>query len=112
MLRDPEADVLFKALSDSTRRDILIRTLHVDHSVSELSRLYPMSFAAVQKHVATLERAGLVTKEKQGREQLVRTNIDSIRKTQRLLEGIEEMWRGRLDRFGEALNDSEQGDNG
>ena len=99
-----QQDVLFHALSDSTRRDILIRSLHGDHSVSALARLYPMSFAAVQKHVAVLERAGLVTKHKQGREQLVRTNIESIRTAQRLLAKIEIMWRARLDQFEQTLS--------
>lgn len=99
--------MMFKALSDSTRRDILIRTLHADLSVSALARLYPMSFAAVQKHVATLEQAGFVTKEKHGREQLVSTNVEAIRKTRRLLEQIEELWRDRLGRFESVLGEIE-----
>lgn len=102
-LQGEGVDVLFKALSDSTRRDILIRALQGRQSVSALARQYPMSFAAVQKHVALLERAGLVVKERRGREQLVHTNIEAIRRTQRLLEQIEELWRGRLDRFQEVL---------
>lgn len=108
--QDEEGDLLFKALSDSTRRDILIRTLDGDRSVSALARLYPISFAAVQKHVAVLERAGLVTKEKRGREQLVHTNIEAIRRTQRLLEQVEEVWRARLDRFHHVLGDTEGGE--
>jgi DNA-binding transcriptional ArsR family regulator len=103
-----EVDVLFKALSDSTRRDILVRTLSGPQSISALARNYPISFAAVQKHVALLERAGLVKKERRGREQLVETNIEAVRQTQRLLEMIEELWRERLDRFQEVL---EQGGN-
>jgi len=105
LLQDARTDALFQALSDSTRRDILIRTLHEDHSVSALAGLYPMSFAAVQKHVAVLEKAGLVTKHKQGRQQLVRTNLDTIRHAQRLLDQIEQLWRARLDRFDDLLNE-------
>lgn len=81
-----------------------------DQSVSALARNYPMSFAAVQKHVAVLERAGLVGKERSGREQLVQTDIETIRLASELLEEFEEMWRGRIDRMEEILTESEKGD--
>jgi DNA-binding transcriptional ArsR family regulator len=74
-----------------------------DHSVSALASGYPMSFAAVQKHVAVLERAGLVTKEKRGRERLVRTNIDALRSASYLLDEMEALWRERMDRFAATL---------
>ena len=73
-LSNRAVDELFHALADTTRRDILRRCIAGEPSVSRLARAYPMSFAAVQKHVAVLERAGLVTKERRGREQLVRTD--------------------------------------
>lgn len=92
-------DRLLHALSDATRRDIVRRTLVGSHSVSELARAYPMSFAAVQKHVAVLERAGLVSKERRGREQLVHAEITRLRAAARVLEEIEAMWRGRIDRI-------------
>jgi len=99
------ADLLFHALADPTRRDIVTRTLRGEHSVSDLARSYPMSFAAVQKHVAVLERAELVRKRRRGREQLVRGNVDAIRRTHLLLEEFEASWRGRLDRFARVLAD-------
>jgi DNA-binding transcriptional ArsR family regulator len=99
----PRTDRLFHALSDGTRRDIVRRALQGDHSVSALARLYPMSFAAVQKHVAVLEAAGLVTKRRRGREQLVRGNVRTVRDAYRLLEELEAVWRSRIDRFGEIL---------
>ncbi len=74
-----------------------------EHSVSALAGFYPMSFAAVQKHVAVLEAAGLVTKRRQGREQLVRGNIDTVHHAHRLLDEFEAVWRSRIDRFGELL---------
>ena len=101
----PQTDRVFHALADATRRDIVRRVMRADLSVSALARGYPMSFAAVQKHVAALERAGLVTKQRRGREQLVRGNPDTIRRAQRLLGDLEALWRGRLDRFGEILAD-------
>ena len=96
-------DRIFHALADPTRRDIVGRTMQGEHSVSRLARLYPMSFAAVQKHVAVLEGAGLVTKRRSGREQLVRGNVDTVREAARLLDQLEALWRSRLDRFGQVL---------
>ncbi|MCU1375761.1 MAG: regulatory protein ArsR [Actinomycetia bacterium] len=98
-------DRVFHALADATRRDIVVRTLRDEHSVSALARLYPMSFAAVQKHVAVLQAADLVTKRRVGREQLVGGNVDAIRTASRLLDQLEELWRGRIDRIGELLAD-------
>lgn len=88
----------------------MVRAMSGDHSVSALARNYPMSFAAVQKHVAVLERAGLVTKERSGREQLVRTDIDAIRLASRLLDEFEAVWRGRIDRFEQMLAGTSEGD--
>ena len=104
---DAQADLVFNALADVTRRDIVRRSLHREHSVSTLARSYPMSFAAVQKHVAVLERAGLVTKERRGREQLVRTDIESVRAAAQFLDRLEELWRDRLDRIDGILVDDQ-----
>jgi DNA-binding transcriptional ArsR family regulator len=103
MLQDEQADRVFHALADSTRRDILVRALDGQHSVSALARNYSMSVTAVQKHVAVLERAGLVTKHRHGREQLVRGNADTMRRAVELLEKLEAAWRGRIDRIGDLL---------
>ena len=107
---DERADRVFHALADATRRDIVLRTLQDEHSVSALARAYPMSFAAVQKHVVVLEEAELVTKRRNGREQLVRGNVDTIRAAYELLEQLEAVWRARMDRIGEIL--AEDTDNG
>lgn len=97
------ADRLFQALADATRRDILSRCLQGEKSVSTLASFYPMSFAAVQKHVAVLERAELVTKRRRGRQQMVHGDVATIQYTLELLEQIEAVWRSRLDRFAEIL---------
>jgi len=94
---------VFHALADSTRRDIIKRTLREPHSVSGLARGYPMSFAAVQKHVAVLTDAGLVLKERRGREQLVSADPEMLRAAGDLLDEFEALWRGRIDRMGEIL---------
>jgi DNA-binding transcriptional ArsR family regulator len=96
-------DQLFNGLADPTRRDILRRCAIDTPSVSRLADAYPMSFAAVQKHVAVLERAGLVTKERRGREQLVRTDPDAVRRARQALDQLETAWRGRVDRMVELL---------
>lgn len=102
-LEDAQADRVFHALADSTRRDLLVRALDGQHSVSALARNYSMSVTAVQKHVGVLERAGLVSKHRQGREQLVRGNADTMRRAVELLEELEAAWRGRIDRIGDLL---------
>jgi DNA-binding transcriptional ArsR family regulator len=109
---DEAVDHVFHALADATRRDILRRSVRGDSSVSQLAAAYPMSFAAVQKHVAVLERAGLVTKERRGREQLVRTDPDAVRRARQTLDQLEMAWRGRVDRMAELLaQDSEPNQN-
>ena len=102
-LTDDEVDRLFHALADATRRDILRRCVRGEPSVSRLADVYPMSFAAVQKHVAVLERAGLVTKERRGREQLVRTDPDAVGRARQVLDELETAWRGRVDRMADLL---------
>ncbi|MBX3100190.1 MAG: winged helix-turn-helix transcriptional regulator [Salinibacterium sp.] len=102
-LSDQDVNRIFRALADATRRDIVRRTLVADVSVSQLADSYAMSFAAVQKHVALLEEASLVTKSSRGRERMVRGNLARIRQAQRLLDHFEEVWRSRIDRLDALL---------
>ena len=96
---DDEANRIFRALADSTRRDIIRRTLTAPVNVSTLAAEYEMSFAAVQKHVSVLEGAGLVTKKQHGRERLVHANPDTLQRAQSLLHSYERMWRDRVSRL-------------
>ena len=100
---DAEVDRVFQALADATRRDIMTRVVERGQSVSALAHSYDMSFAAVQKHVAVLERATLVTKERQGREQIVHGNPDALRRAARLLDEYETLWRSRVARIDDLL---------
>ncbi len=100
---EDRADALFHALSDRTRRDIMRRVLAGEHSVSSLAASYDMSFAAVQKHVAVLERAGLLSKRRSGREQLATGEVDAVRSVASMLDELEAVWRGRIDRIDELL---------
>jgi DNA-binding transcriptional ArsR family regulator len=96
-------DQLFHALADETRRDIVRRCVRGELSVSRLAEAYPMTFAAVQKHVAVLERVGLVTKQRRGRERLVRTDPDAVGRARQVLDELEATWRGRVDRMADLL---------
>ncbi|WAC55518.1 ArsR/SmtB family transcription factor [Gordonia sp. SL306] len=100
---EDRADALFHALSDRTRRDIMRRVLTGEHSVSVLAAEYDMSFAAVQKHVAVLERAGLLTKRRHGREQLATGDVTAVRAVATLLTELEAVWRGRIARIDELI---------
>ena len=101
-------DRMFGALADATRRDIVRRAMEGREGVAELASHYPMSFAAVQKHVTVLERAGLVTKQPIGRRKVVRTNVEGLRAARRLLDQYEELWRGRIDRMAALVTDREE----
>ena len=96
-------DQVFAALADATRRDIVRRAIDSEEGVAELAKHYPMSYAADQKHVAILERAGLVTKVQTGRRKVVRTNLEGLRVARRLLDQYEELWRGRIGRMAELI---------
>ena len=101
-----DIDSVFGALSDATRRDIVRRAIDGAEGVAELAGHYPMSFAAVQKHVAVLERAGLVSKHRVGRRKVVRTNLEGLRVARRLLDRYEEIWRQRVERMDHLLEGS------
>ncbi|TAK69708.1 MAG: ArsR family transcriptional regulator [Actinomycetota bacterium] len=100
---EDRADALFHALADRTRRDIMRRVLAGERSVSAIAANYDMSFAAVQKHVAVLERAGLIVKRRVGREALASGDIEAVRAVASMLLEIEQVWRGRIARIDEFL---------
>ena len=99
----PDFDRMFGALADATRRDIVRRAIDGEEGVAEVASHYPMSFAAVQKHVAILERAGLITKQRLGRRKVVRTNLEGLRVARRLLDRYEQLWRDRIDRMTDLI---------
>lgn len=102
---EDRADAFFHALADRTRRDILRRVLAGEHSVTELAAKYDMSFAAVQKHTAVLERAGLLIKRRNGREQLASGDVEAVRAVASMLDELEDVWRGRIDRIDALLKE-------
>ncbi|OBH15460.1 transcriptional regulator [Mycobacterium sp. E1715] len=101
--QEDRVDALFHALADRTRRDIMRRTLAGEHSVSALARKYDMSFAAVQKHVVVLEKAGLITKRRSGREQLASGDVTAVRSVAAMLTELELLWRDRIARVDDLI---------
>jgi DNA-binding transcriptional ArsR family regulator len=110
MGRTFDPDRVFAALADATRRDIVLRALAGREGVAELAEHYPMSFAAVQKHVAVLERAGLVTKQRSGRRKVVRPRVEALRGARSLLDEYEGLWRGRIARMTDLISNTEETD--
>jgi len=108
MAPTPNADHIFAALADATRRDIVLRAVDGWEGVAELAGHYPMSFAAVQKHIAVLERAGLITKERTGRRKVVLTNIEGLSLARGLLDHYEALWRGRVERMANLIASSKE----
>jgi DNA-binding transcriptional ArsR family regulator len=106
-LSDAEIDRVFHALADATRRDIVARVLAGEQaSISVLAARYEMSFAAVQKHVAVLEEAGLVTKQAQGRQRIVRGNPERLARARELLAQLEELWKARFSQIDALFTDT------
>ncbi|SEB61826.1 Helix-turn-helix domain-containing protein [Paramicrobacterium humi] len=109
-MSDEDVDRIFQALADATRRDIVSRVMAQALSVSELASGYAMSFAAVQKHVAVLERAGLVAKQRRGREQIVHGDPAALRRAARLLDDYEQIWRDRAARMESLITEDREGE--
>lgn len=109
---ETRADAMFHALADQTRRDILRRVLAGEHSVSALAASYDMSFAAVQKHVAVLEKASLLTKRRSGREQLASGDVHAVRSVASMLAELEQVWRGRIARIDQLITSDAATDTG
>ncbi|MEJ7839453.1 MAG: helix-turn-helix domain-containing protein [Thermomicrobiales bacterium] len=71
--------------------------------MSQMAAAYPMTFAAVQKHVAVLERAGLITKQRRGRQLLARTDANAVTAAIEALDQLEISWRSWVDRMSALL---------
>ena len=97
MVQQEVLNDVFKSLADPTRRDILSRLMDRQQTISELAENYKMSFSATAKHIRVLERAKLVTKTKQGKEQIITINGKSIEHADEYLKKYAELWTDRLD---------------
>jgi DNA-binding transcriptional ArsR family regulator len=94
----PRLDAVFNALADPTRRGILAHLARSGEvSVTELSEPHPISAPAISKHLRVLEKAGLITREKQGRVRYCRINTDRFQYAAQWLETMQSFWEKRLD---------------
>lgn len=98
-------DLIFGALADATRRDILKRISREEHSISELAKPYAMSLAAIAKHVSVLEKAGLVTKRRSGKEKVVRITPRTLKIAAAHLSEYEKVWSARFEALEKLLED-------
>ena len=103
MVEHTTLDAIFSSLADPTRRDLLRRLRPREHSVGELAEHYDLTFAAISKHLQVLERARLVQKRRDGREQKVALAPAGLRQADRYLAQYRRMWEKRLDRLGDFL---------
>ena len=90
-------DSLFGSLSDPTRRDILSRISKNGMSVSAIAKRYSFTFAGVAKHLEVLERAGLIKKTRNGKEQIVTIDPMALSTASDYLENFKQLWETRLD---------------
>ena len=98
-----DLNLVFQSLADATRRDILKRVIAQPRSISELAGAYSFSFAAIAKHIGVLEMAHLVTKHRQGRQQIIRANPAAISSAASHLQEYEALWNSRLDNLDQLV---------
>lgn len=96
-------DLIFGSLADTTRRDILRRVAGLELSVGEIASSYDISLAAVSKHLVVLEKAGLITKRRDGKQQIASLSPAAVTDASSHLERYRDIWESRLDRLGAYL---------
>jgi DNA-binding transcriptional ArsR family regulator len=105
----PTLDAVFGSLSDPIRRDILARVSTSELSVTEIAEPYEVSLAAISKHLKVLERSGLVSKTRAGKQQLVRAEPEALDAAITQLEIYKQQFVARVDRLADYL-EKEQDD--
>ncbi|MEL1264671.1 metalloregulator ArsR/SmtB family transcription factor [Pseudoxanthomonas putridarboris] len=103
----PRLDAVFHALADGTRRRMLRSLGGHPRSVGELAAPFRISLAAASKHIKVLERAGLVTRQIQGRTHLCHLQPQALAQGQAWLRYYEQFWNQRLDALEAALQAEE-----
>ncbi len=98
-----QLDLIFHALSDSTRRAILRDVSRKSKTVSEIAEPYEMSLAAVSKHLSVLESAKLIDRKKQGSFQIVSLNADALKTAEKWIQYYQQFWGPRLDALKDFL---------
>ncbi|KKT75628.1 MAG: Transcriptional regulator, ArsR family [Candidatus Peregrinibacteria bacterium GW2011_GWA2_44_7] len=99
-----QLDSIFGSLADPTRRDILKRISHKELSISDIAEPYPLTFAAISKHLQILEKAKLIIKRRQGKQQLVHASPTTLKEATEYLKTYEKLWNDRLDSLEQYLS--------
>jgi DNA-binding transcriptional ArsR family regulator len=102
-------NLIFHSLADATRRDMLRRLSQAEQTISDLAKPYAMSLAAIAKHVGVLEKAGLVTKVRNGKEKVVSIVPETIQTAEAHLSDYEKLWAARYDALEALLNEESTG---
>jgi DNA-binding transcriptional ArsR family regulator len=92
-----ELDATFAALADPTRRAILDRLGQRSCTVTELAKPFPISLPAISKHLRVLERAGLISRRREGRRHMCQLKAEPMRRASEWLERYRAFWEARLD---------------
>jgi DNA-binding transcriptional ArsR family regulator len=90
-------DSIFSSLADPTRRDILRRVSKKELSVGQIAKHYKLTFAAVAKHLSVLAKAGLITKQRRGKEQVVTISPQAFFEAEQYLKNYQVIWEARFD---------------
>jgi DNA-binding transcriptional ArsR family regulator len=99
----------FAALADPTRRAVLARLARGDASVAELAKPFRLTVRAVSKHVGVLEKAGLVSRGRDGQRRPSRLRLAPLRAVDGWLAEYRRLWEGRFDNIEAVLTDIQQG---
>lgn len=103
-----QLDNIFASLADPIRRDILLRARQIELSVNEIASRYDISLAAVSKHLKVLREAGLISRRKRGRYQMVTTRSDQLQEAAGYIKNYEALWTERLDALDSYLQEMEE----
>ena len=98
-----DLDLVFSALSDPTRRGIMVALSGGEQNVRQLTDAFDISQPAISRHIKTLATAGLITKEKRGREQLIRVNPQRARQAAAWIQHYTNFWQQHFDEVDRIL---------
>ena len=101
---ETQIDLIFAALADPTRRDILVMLLEDDMAVTDVAYPFDMSLAAISKHLGILTRAGLISQEKRGRVKWCKLEPDAMRDAGIWMQSFGQFEAVNLDAFEEFLS--------
>jgi DNA-binding transcriptional ArsR family regulator len=99
------SDTAFAALSDATRRGVLVRLGRSDASISDLAETFGMTLTGMKKHIGVLEQAGLVTTEKIGRVRTCRLGSSRLEQEAAWIERYRQLWGARFDQLDEVVEE-------